>query len=268
MLIAPKTLLISVIIPTLDEAAYLSRTLACLVGVDNLEIIVVDGGSRDETIAIAAAHGAVVLTAPRGRARQMNAGAAAARGELLLFLHADTRLPPGFAIEARRQLACPRVAAGAFRLTISGQQRGLRLVAQLANWRATALQMPYGDQALFLHTSLFKEIGGFPDLPLMEDFALIRTLRRRGRIVIAPLTVVTSGRRWQQQGLIRTTLRNQIIILAYLFGCSPHRLALWYRREQQVGNRRLPGKETLPQIVIPDEHEDIAGTDCQKGIAE
>jgi uncharacterized protein len=232
MSIAPRTLSISVIIPALDEAAHLHRTLAGLGGVDDLEIIVVDGGSQDETIAIAAAHGAVVLSAPRGRARQMNAGAAAAHGEMLLFLHADTQLPPGFAVEAQRQLAGPGVAAGAFRLGIAGQKRGLRQVAQLANWRATALQMPYGDQGLFLRARLFREVGGFPDQALMEDFALIRTLRRRGRIVIAPLTAITSGRRWQQQGLIRTTLLNQMIILGYLLGCPPHRLARWYRREQ------------------------------------
>jgi uncharacterized protein len=233
----PKTSLISVIIPALDEAVHLRRTLAGLAGGERVEIIVVDGGSRDETIAVAAAHGARVLTAPRGRARQMNFGAAAARGELLLFLHADTLLPPGFAVQVRQEMARPEVVAGAFRLAISGPERGLRLVEKGANWRAAALGMPYGDQALFLRAGLFQELGGFPDQPLLEDFALMRTLRRRGRIAIAPLAATTSGRRWRQLGILRATLLNQLIILAFLLGCSPCRLHHWYRQSDRFPDR-------------------------------
>jgi rSAM/selenodomain-associated transferase 2 len=224
-----KTSLISVIIPALDEETHLGRTLASLDSSGELEIIVVDGSSSDKTAAIAAAHKARVLTAPRGRARQMNAGAAAARGELLLFLHADTLLPREFGAEIRLQLARPGIAAGAFRLAISGKERGLRLVEGLANWRASVLRMPYGDQALFMKAGLFRELGGFPDQPFMEDFALVRTLRRRGGIAIAEQAVTTSGRRWQQRGVFRTTLLNQLIIIGYLLGCPLPRLERWYR---------------------------------------
>jgi hypothetical protein len=226
---ALKTSSISIIIPALDEAARIGRTVAGLAGVPGVEVIVADGGSRDATARIAAVHGAQVVVTSPGRALQMNGGAAAARGEILLFLHADTLLPEGFADEIRRLLARPGVVAGGFRLAISGKDRGLRLVEGVANWRAEKLQLPYGDQGLFLRADLFREIGEFPAQPIMEDVAFVRTLRRRGRIAISPLAAVTSGRRWRQRGLIRVTLLNQAMLLGYLLHLPPDRLARWYR---------------------------------------
>ncbi|MDA8164198.1 MAG: TIGR04283 family arsenosugar biosynthesis glycosyltransferase [Desulfobacteraceae bacterium] len=246
---------ISVIIPALNEAARLGRTLATTKA-EGVEVIVADGGSRDATPRIAARQGAQVIASPPGRARQMNAGASAAGGEILLFLHADTLLPAGFAEEARRLLAVPAVAAGAFRLSIRGGGWGLRLVEKAANWRAKKLWLPYGDQALFLRAELFRELGGFPELPVMEDVALVRTLRRRGRIAIAPLTAATSGRRWRERGIFRVTLVHQAMLLGYLLHRPPDQLARWHQGGHGFRNGRLPGNEPLPQVGIVDEDDD------------
>jgi rSAM/selenodomain-associated transferase 2 len=241
MSIDPRTSSISVIIPTLNEADELPCTLTHPLEASGVEVIVADGGSEDGTVRVGASRGAKVLEVPPGRGRQMNAGAAAAGGELLLFLHADTRLPPDFADHVRRILGTPGVAAGAFRLAIEGERRGLRLVEKVANWRSERLQRPYGDQALFMRAEVFQLAGGFPDFPLLEDCALVRSLRRLGRIVIAPAAASTSGRRWLQQGIVRTTLLNQAILFGSLVGCSPRRLARWYRGREKVGNGRFLG---------------------------
>lgn len=219
---------ISVIIPTLNEAACLDETLRPLLGASNVETIVVDGNSHDGTGKIAAARGAVVLEGSPGRARQMNAAAAAATGSVLLFLHADSRLPDGFDVHVRRILARPGVIAGAFRLRIDGARGSLRLIQRMANLRARYLHMPYGDQALFLRRDVFEQMGGFSELPIMEDYELVRRLRRRGRIAIAEAAVITSSRRWKALGPWRTTWINQKIVLGYHLNVSPRRLARWY----------------------------------------
>jgi rSAM/selenodomain-associated transferase 2 len=159
----------------------------------------------------------------------MNAGAVIASGDILIFLHADTRLPNGFQEQVRQTLAHPRVAAGAFHLQIDAPGKGLRIIEQAVNWRSRFLQMPYGDQALFLKRDVFWESGAFFPIPIMEDFALIRRLKRRGRIELAPGWAMTSARRWLQMGVTRTWLINQLVLGAYLVGVSPHRLARWYR---------------------------------------
>lgn len=219
---------ISVIIPALNESGWVARAVTSTRPARETEVLVVDGQSEDRTLEVARQSGARVLTAARGRAAQMNAGARAATGELLLFLHADSRLPAGFDGEVRRLLARPDVAAGAFRLAIDPNSRALRLIAAVANWRARRLELPYGDQALFLHAGLFEDLGGFPELPLMEDFELVRRLRRRGRIAIAPRSVRTSARRWRELGVGRTTLINQLAVAAYLAGVDPASIARWY----------------------------------------
>ena len=221
---------ISIIIPTLNEAACLGRTLEGLRGAACLETIVVDAGSRDGTPEIAEAHGCRVLTAPPGRAGQMNAGAAVATGSVLLFLHADTLLPQDFERHIHATLAGPGVAAGAFRLSIENAQSVLRAIQWAANLRARWLQMPYGDQAIFLSAETFRAIGGFPDLPIMEDFELVRRLRRRGQIAVANASVTTSARRWNALGPLRTTWINQMVVVGYHLGVAPERLARWYCR--------------------------------------
>jgi rSAM/selenodomain-associated transferase 2 len=160
----------------------------------------------------------------------MNAGAAVATGEILLFLHADTHLPTQFERLVRQALQNAGTVAGAFELKIDAQLRGLRLVERMVNVRSRFLSMPYGDQAIFLKATVFHEIGGFPDLPIMEDFELMLRLKRLGRITIVPAPVLTSGRRWQKLGVVKTTLINQLIIAGYFLGIPPAQLVRWYRR--------------------------------------
>ncbi len=231
---------ISIIIPTLNEAANLPATLASTQNASDTEVIVVDGGSSDETVKVARSWGIEVLTSAPGRARQMNAGAARATGDVLLFLHGDTRLPAGFDHYTRKILARPGVVCGAFRLRVDANLPGLRIMERLVDWRSRRLQFPYGDQAVFLRADLFWNMGGFPDMPIMEDFELIRRLRRRGRIVTAPVPVLTSARRLENLGIVRATLINYAIPLAYYLGASPSRLARWYGRERgiQRGQRK------------------------------
>jgi len=221
---------LSVIIPTLDEAHDITTTLKAVGRAEVIETIVVDGGSRDNTAALAAAAGARVLVSPPGRARQLNCGAQAARGEALLFLHADTRPPQGFPGVIQRTLAQPGVAAGAFRLQIEGAGFGLRVVEWGANWRSRLWRLPYGDQGLFLPAVHFRQMGGFPEQPIMEDFLLVKRLSRRGKVVTVTESVRTSSRRWRKLGILKTTLRNQAILLGHAVGVDPWRLARWYRK--------------------------------------
>jgi rSAM/selenodomain-associated transferase 2 len=220
---------ISVIIPVLNDAKALEFALDSTRDCIGVEQIVVDGGSSDRSADVAQSRGVKVLRSPAGRARQMNAGAEVAEGTFLVFLHADTRLPEEFDVYVLRILTEPGVAAGAFQLKIDDPSARLRFIEKVANWRSRYLQMPYGDQAIFLRAELFHEVGGFPDLPIMEDFQLIRRLQGEGRIVIAPAAVLTSARRWKQLGALRTTLLNQLMILGFYLGFEPARLARWYR---------------------------------------
>lgn len=235
---------ISVIIPTLNEATTLA---ACLPAASNdVEVIVADGGSQDGTTEVAAAKGCKVCVSAPGRARQMNAGAAIASGDIFVFLHADTRLPEDFPVHVRDILSGPDFIAGAFRLQVDSPMREIRVIERLANWRAVRLQMPYGDQAIFLRAEDFQAVGGFPDLPIMEDVELIRRLRKRGRIRIVPVPVVTSARRWEEMGLWKTTFINQACFAAYYLGVPPSRIHDWYcggngsrvRREEQTDKAR------------------------------
>ncbi|HIK03962.1 MAG TPA: TIGR04283 family arsenosugar biosynthesis glycosyltransferase [Trichormus sp. M33_DOE_039] len=221
---------ISIIIPTLNEAANIKQAIATTQPSTNIEVIVVDAGSQDYTVAIADSLGIKVILSTPGRAVQMNAGAAAANGEILLFLHADTHLPLGFDDMIRTSLQQPRIVAGAFTLQIAAPLLALRLVEWGVKWRSHFLQIPYGDQAIFITKAIFQEMGGFPELPIMEDFELIRRLKRIGKIAILPTPVVTSARRWLKKGIFQTTLINQIVIIGYLFGVPPQRLRNWYRQ--------------------------------------
>ncbi|MEA5566887.1 TIGR04283 family arsenosugar biosynthesis glycosyltransferase [Anabaena sp. UHCC 0399] len=221
---------ISIIIPTLNEAANIKQAIFTTQSSKNIEIIVVDAVSEDDTVAIANALGVKVISSIPGRAAQMNLGAAVASGEILLFLHADTRLPMGFDEMIRTALQQPGVVAGAFTLQIDAPVFALRLVEWGVKWRSHFWQMPYGDQAIFMTKSVFQEIGCFPEMPIMEDFELIRRLQRIGKIFILSVPVITSSRRWLQKGLLKTTLINQIVVIGYLLGVAPERLRKLYRR--------------------------------------
>lgn len=219
---------LSVVIPTLDEAAVLGDTLAALPP-GPVEVIVADGGSRDATRAIARAHGCRVVASTPGRGVQMNAGAAAAKGGVLLFLHADTRLPPGAPEAIAAALADPEVVGGAFRLGIDSPDRFLRLVAEAANLRSRLTGVCYGDQAPFVRREAFAALGGFPPFPIMEDVAFGRALRRLGRVVLLEGRVATSARRWERENPLYTTLRNTALVSLFRLGVAPERLARWYR---------------------------------------
>ncbi|MGO9122088.1 MAG: TIGR04283 family arsenosugar biosynthesis glycosyltransferase [Desulfomonilaceae bacterium] len=225
--------LISVIIPTWNEESNISVLLEELVGAPNVETIVVDGNSSDRTREIAASHNIKVMSSPRCRAIQMNTGAKNARGDILLFLHADTRLPPNWALMVRDALAEPGTTAGSFEFAIDDKMKKLRIIERLTNFRSRKFQLPYGDQAIFLKADLFRRIGGYNDLPIMEDFELIRRLRKFGRIITLPARAFTSGHRWRNLGILRTTLINQAVILGYFLGISPARLARWYHRDSR-----------------------------------
>jgi rSAM/selenodomain-associated transferase 2/rSAM/selenodomain-associated transferase 1 len=233
--------LLSVIIPSLNEAASLGRTLEHIRRADGVEIILADGGSRDATREIAEQSGATVLVTAGGRAVQQNAGAAAAQGRHLLFLHADTLLPDGYAEQIRRALDRPATVAGAFRFRTDGTGAAMRLVEWGANIRSSIFQWPYGDQGLFMEKRVFDELGGFAPLPIMEDYELVRRLRRRGPVVTLNEAAITSARRWQRRGALRTTLRNLAMIAGFHAGVSPERLARFYRgvrkRDAPNGNQ-------------------------------
>ncbi len=220
---------ISIIIPTLNEAqavAGLAKTLAGFAG----EIIVIDGGSSDETVPLARRQGFRVEHSPAGRALQLNHGAACAAGPVLLFLHADTRLPKDFAGPVLRTLAGKTVIAGAFSLAIEDAGPALRFVAFWATIRSRLLQLPYGDQALFILKDQFDRLGGFPQLPIMEDFCFVRKAKAAGRIHTLRERATTSARRWQRLGVVRTTLVNQLVILGFILGVAPEKLRSLYRR--------------------------------------
>jgi uncharacterized protein len=223
---------LSIIIPTLNEADTVGETVAGIRPNRRTEIIVVDGGSRDGTAEIAESLGAKVLRTSPPKGAQMNAGAAEAGGDVLLFLHADTRLPENFEECVLAAAAQDGFCAGAFSLGIESSKEGLRLIEKVANWRSRFLQLPYGDQALFVSRNRFQAVGGYPNYPIMEDFVLIRRLKKKGKITILPQSVHTSPRRWQDLGIFRTWLLNQVIIVAYYLGISPRRLAQWYRRDK------------------------------------
>jgi rSAM/selenodomain-associated transferase 2 len=227
---------IAVVIPALDEADRIQPAIRSALA-PGVEVVVVDGGSRDATAELARRAGARVVACEPGRARQLAAGARAASGEGLVFLHADSRLPPGFDGAVRRALADPAVAGGAFGLRFEREpgtgpaaSLGLRIVEAGAALRVALFGLPYGDQALFARRSALERSGGVPQVPIMEDLDLVAALRRAGRFVRLPGRVVSSPRRYLARGVARTWLRNAGALAAWRLGVDRARVAAWYRR--------------------------------------
>lgn len=222
---------LSVIIPALNEATQLPRTLQSVVTQDHAcEIIVVDGGSTDGTRAVAS-DAARLLEAPRGRARQMNAGARAATGEAFLFLHADTRLPPDAFAQIRQTLQTPGTEAGAFRLAFDRSSPLLDFYAWCTRWPLP--QLCFGDRGLFVTRAAFEAVGGFPDQPMFEDLDLVRALHRRGGFRFLNAAVTTSARRFSTMGTLRQQLLNAFLWTRYMAGADPQALARYYRYNGQ-----------------------------------
>jgi rSAM/selenodomain-associated transferase 2 len=227
---------IAVVIPALDEADRVARAVASA-RAPGAEVLVVDGGSRDATREQARAAGARVIASPPGRARQLEEGVRATGAEVLVFLHADSRLPPGYAEAVRAALADAAVAGGAFGLRFDREpgtgrlaELGLRVLEAGVAVRVALFGLPYGDQALFARRSALERTGGVPQVPILEDLDLVAALRRAGRFAQLPAPVATSPRRYLARGLARTWLRNAGALAAWRLGVDRARLAAWYRR--------------------------------------
>ena len=221
---------LSIIVPTLNEAAGIVDALEALspLRANSAEVIVADGGSRDRTIELARPRCDKLVEAPRGRGAQMNAGAQVATGAIVLFLHADTRLPREADRLVTEGLATSKRVWGRFDVKIAGRSSLLPVVAGLMNWRSRLTGIATGDQAMFAHRRAFAQVGGFPDVPLMEDIILSRRLRQISAPLCLTAQVVTSGRRWDEHGPVRTILLMWRLRAAHSLGADPHTLARAY----------------------------------------
>jgi rSAM/selenodomain-associated transferase 2 len=218
---------LSIVIPMLNAAENLPETLASITGAD--EIVVVDGGSTDGSAALAEAFGARVIASPRGRGEQLRRGAAAAQGPWLLFLHADTRLEPGWRAAAQAVMAQGPGRAAVFRFALDDPDWRARWLEAAVAARVAAFALPYGDQGLLIHRDLYDAVGGFAALPLMEDVDLVRRLGRR-RLVALPVRAVTSSRRWRAEGWLRRSARNLVCLTMFKLGVPIERIARVYGR--------------------------------------
>ena len=219
---------VSVIVPTLNEEKSIAATLAALMALQPHQAIVVDGGSRDKTVEMSARAGARVIVAERGRARQMNRGAQEATGEVLLFLHADTRLPPSAWADIDNALSDRRCVGGRFDIDLQGDHPMLKVIGAMISYRSRLTKVATGDQALFVRAEVFSAMGGFPDLELMEDIAFCRALKRFGGVACLRSKVTSSGRRWETNGVCRTVFKMWILKLFYFVGVSPRTLKRFY----------------------------------------
>lgn len=225
-------MLVSIIIPVFNEADSLADSLSPLQGLRGqvLEIIVVDGGSTDDTVTVATGLADWVVESPKGRALQMNTGARSASGKLLLFLHADTLLPTAFGeVLTAWQSTLPLPNWGFFHLRLAGDKAWFRVIERCINWRSAMSQVATGDQCLFVERNLFLPLGGFENIPIMEDVALCKRLRKMYKPAVLLEPVLTSSRRWEKFGVLRTVLLMWRMRLLYFLGVSPHVLAKSYQ---------------------------------------
>jgi rSAM/selenodomain-associated transferase 2 len=224
---------LSIILPVLNEADRINVAVAHLrdqTSDEDLEVIVVDGDAAGSTIRTVVDEKVLKLTASPGRARQMNAGATRAKGDILLFVHADTRLPPNALASVREAVTEKPVVAGAFDLGFDSKRRIFRVTELYVALRTRLTRVPFGDQAIFIRRSYFEEIGGYKDIPLMEDVELMKRIRKRGdSVAIIPHKVRTSPRRYERDGVLYCTCRNMAMQVLYAWGVQPERLAKWYR---------------------------------------
>ncbi len=219
---------ISVVVPVLDEEREVAAGLARIRALGPAEIVVADGGSRDRTVELAQPLADRVVSARRGRGAQLNAAAAASSQPLLMFVHVDTELPHGAFELAARALTAPGVVGGAFQVAIHDTRRRYRVIEWGANARARITGLAWGDQAVFTTRRTFDELGGFPEIPVLEDVAFAKRLACRGRVELLPARVRNSPRRWEREGLVYATVRNWAITLLFTAGVPAARLARWY----------------------------------------
>lgn len=220
---------VTVIIPTLNEEDWIAGAVTSAFAAGAAEVIVADGGSIDRTARLATSAGARMLLSEPMRARQLNLGADAASHQTLVFLHADSRLPAGAAAEVEDALM-NGADFGGFRIAFAEPSRRLRIAAAMINLRTSVTRCPWGDQAQFIRRETFLKAGGFLEMPLMEDYELAMRMKRRGRSVLLPMTVTTSGRRFLRKGLLRTAAHNWRTIIRYRLGADVDALARGYRR--------------------------------------
>jgi rSAM/selenodomain-associated transferase 2 len=219
---------ISVIVPAFNEEKSIAATLMELQCLKPEEIIIVDGGSSDRTREICQRFGVELYLSRCGRASQMNFGAQRAGGDVLLFLHADTRLPPSAFEDIRAALQDRRVLGGRFDLQLDSPRPLLKLIGFMISLRSRLSKVGTGDQAIFVRRQVFAELGGYPDIPLMEDVAFSRALKRRGAVACLHTRVVSSARRWEMDGIWRTVVKMWTLKTLYLLGISPIRLKRYY----------------------------------------
>jgi rSAM/selenodomain-associated transferase 2 len=219
---------ISIVIPVLNEEKSIAETVAALMPLNPHELIIVDGGSSDRTYEICNRLDVTVLSSPRGRGLQMNHGARQATGDVLLFLHADTRLPGSSIDDIRGALRNPQCVGGRFDVQLDGVHWMLGVIGAMISMRSRMSRVATGDQGIFVRRGIFAELGGYPDIPLMEDVAFSRALKRRGAVACLRSRVITSARRWEKQGIWRTILKMWLLKLLYLVGVSPVRLKRYY----------------------------------------
>ncbi len=245
----PKRPSIAVIIPTLNEAARVARAVKSAVRAGANQVIVADGGSDDETPRIAASAGATVIRSEKGRGTQQNTGTLAADdADVYLFLHADNWLGEASIGQIRACWSADVPLVGAFCQRIDALGARFRLLEIGNRWRVTRLGQPYGDQAIFVSSPLFHDVGGFPQVRLMEEIGLMRTLRRTVRPILLPGPVFVDARRWNENGVIRQTIQNWSLVVRYVFGASPERLAKAYSHvDHRLHNLESPSDPASPK---------------------